>query len=111
MLKARSQAAGRRITAGEDKAYDTAIMWPIFAHQRDTACDAEPGRHQNRPRPANSASMTNHPASGLWHVRIAPGDGRVHLRMGQAAWHHAQDQTSRHRCVVSRLLLNLIAYN
>jgi hypothetical protein len=41
----------------------------------------------------------------------APGDGRVYFRMGQAAWHHAQDQTSRHRSGRRRLLLNLIAYN
>ena len=31
MLKAKAKKAGRRITVGEDKAYDTAIMWPICA--------------------------------------------------------------------------------
>src|SRR5450759_132098 len=67
MLKAKSKAAGRRITAGEDKAYDTA----------------------DRP--------THHAAPGLWHVAISSGDDRVHLRLGQTARDHAQDQTSRHR--------------
>ena len=72
-------------------------------HRRDTACDAEPGRHQNRQDPHQRHRRTNHAASGLWHVAIAPGDGRVHLRMGQAARHHAQDQTSRHRSRRRRL--------
>lgn len=48
---------------------------------------------QNRPLTKNPA----HAASGLWHVAITPGDDRVHLRLGQAARDHAQDQTSRHR--------------
>jgi len=30
MLKAKSKAAGHRITVGEDKAYVRPIMWPIF---------------------------------------------------------------------------------
>lgn len=105
-LKVRRKAAGRRITAGEDKAYDTAdhvIMSPISRHRRDAACDTEPGRHQNRQEPQQRHRRTHHAASGIWHVAIAPGDGRVHFRMGQAAWHHAQDQTSWHRSGRRRL--------
>ena len=52
MLKARRKAAGRRITAGEDKAYVYGRSCRQSSrHQRDTACDAEPGRHQNRQDP------------------------------------------------------------
>src|SRR5580704_7465293 len=40
---------------------------------------------------------------GVRHVAITPGDDRVHLRLGQAAWHHAQDQTSRHHACRRRL--------
>jgi hypothetical protein len=34
------------------------------------------------------------------HAAIAPADDRMHLRLGQAAWHNAQSKTSRHlpRC-------------
>ena len=98
MLRARRKAAGRHITTGEDKAYDTADrVRQSSRHRRDAACDTEPGRHQNRQDPQQRHRRTNHAASGVRHVAIAPGDGRVHFRMGQAAWHHAQDQTSWHR--------------
>jgi len=40
-----------------------------------------------------------------------PRYGRVHLRLGQAARHHAQDQASRHCCIGGDFMLNLIAYN
>ena len=74
MLKARRKAAGRRITAGEDKAYDTADhVANLRAHRRDAACDTEPGRHQNRQDPQQRHRRTNHAASRLWHVAIAPG--------------------------------------
>ena len=103
MLKARRKAAGRRITAGEDKAYDTADH---VANLR--AIDVTPHVTQNQAvtktgKTRNSAideRTTRHPVR---HVAIAPGDGRVHLRMGQAARHHAQDQTSRHRSRRRRL--------
>ena len=88
------------------------IMSPIFAPSAsDAACDTEPGRHQNRQDPHQRHRRTNHAAFGIWHVAITPGDGRVHLRMGQAAWHHAQDQTTGIARVAADFLLNLIAYN
>ena len=37
---------------------------------------------------------THHAARRLWHVAIVSGDDRMHLRLGQAARHDAQDQTS-----------------
>ena len=112
MLKARRKAAGRRITAGEDKAYDTADhVANLRAIGVTPHVNTEPGRHQNRQDPHQRHRRTNHAAFGIWHVAITPGDGRVHLRMGQAAWHHAQDQTSWHRSRPADFLLNLIAYN
>ena len=43
MLKAKSKAAGRRITAGEDKAYDIGQSCGQSSRQeRHTACDARP---------------------------------------------------------------------
>jgi hypothetical protein len=50
-------------------------------------------------------------ASGIWHVANTPGDCRVHLRMGQAARHHAQDQARGIARVAADFLLNLIAYD
>src|SRR5216683_7333551 len=98
MLKARSKAAGRRITVGEDKAYDTADH---VANLR--AIKVTPHVTQNngltktgKIRKSAIDQRTN-AASRLWHVAITPGDDRVHLRLGQATWHHAQDQTSWHR--------------
>ena len=44
-------------------------------------------------------------------VAIVSGNDRMHLRLGQAARHDAQDQTSRLSPRRRRLLLNLIAYN
>lgn len=52
-----------------------------------------------------------HAPSGLRHVADAPGDGRMHLRLGQAARHDAQDQTLRHLLLAADFMLNLIAYN
>ncbi len=104
MLKAKSKAAGRRITVGEDKAYDTADhVANLRAIGGDASRDAEQYRQQNRQNPQQRHRRTNHTASGVWHVAITPGDDRVHLRLGQAAWHHAQDQTSRHRSRRRRL--------
>src|ERR1700733_3164225 len=36
----------------------------------------------------------SHAARRLWHVAIVSSDDRMHLRLGQAARHDAQDQTS-----------------
>ena len=81
------------------------------AIRRDAACDTEPGRHQNRQDPQQRQRRTNHAASGIWHVAITPGEGRVHLRMGKQ---HGTMRKTKHRGigrVVADFLLNLIAYN
>src|SRR5918993_1390799 len=43
------------------------------------------------------------PPRRLPHLPIVPGHGRVHLRLGQAARHHAQDQAPGHRRCRRRL--------
>ena len=61
MLKAKSKAAGRRITAGEDKAYDTADhVANLRAIERHAACDAEQ-RPSPKPARAATAPSTNAP--------------------------------------------------
>ena len=98
MLKAKAKQAGHRITVGEDKAYDTADHVDQSArYQRHAACDAERGHHLNRQAPPQRHRPTHHRARRLRHVAIAPADDRMHLRLGQAARHHAQDQAPRHR--------------
>ena len=95
MLKAKAKEAGGRITVGEDKAYDTADH---VAHLR--AINVTPHVTQNdcitatgkRRRSAIDGRTTRH--EGYGHVAIASGDDRMHLRLGQAARHDAQDQTS-----------------
>ena len=95
MLKAKAKEAGGRITVGEDKAYDTADH---VAHLR--AINVTPHVTQNDSIDRNrQASSERHrrsydAARRLWHVAIVPGDDRMHLRLGQAARHDAQDQTS-----------------
>jgi hypothetical protein len=89
---------------------------------RATALSAFTDRCQPSPHVAqyNSASNRGRQSAidgrttrhgGLWHVAITPGDGRMYLRLGQAARHHAKNQTSRHRARRRRFMLNLIAYN
>ncbi|MGY3294197.1 hypothetical protein ACVWWP_007264 [Bradyrhizobium sp. LM3.6] len=52
MLKARRKAAGRRITAGEDKAYDTADhVANLRAIGVTPHVIQKPGHHQNRQEP------------------------------------------------------------
>ena len=55
--------------------------------------------------------MNELPASGIWHVAIAPGDGRVHFGWGKQ---HGTMRKTKHRGiarVAADFLLNLIAYN
>jgi hypothetical protein len=77
----------RRITVGEDKAYDTADH---VAHLRAIKRQ----HHRNRQASSERHRRTHHAAPRLWHVAIVPGDDRMHLWLGQAARHDAQDQTS-----------------
>src|SRR6266536_1558975 len=97
MLKAKAKEAGRRITVGEDKAYDTADhVANLRAINVMPHVDAERQHYRNRQAPPERHRRTHHAARRLWHVAIAPGDDRMHLRLGQAARHDAQDQASRH---------------
>ena len=97
MLKAKAKEAGCRITVGEDKAYDTAdhVVYlraiNVTPHVTQNDCITATGM---RRRSAIDGRTTRH--EGLWHVAIVPGDDRMHLRLGQAARHDAQDQTSWH---------------
>jgi transposase len=96
MLKSKSKETGHRITVGEDKAYDTADH---VANLR--ALDVTPHVTQNdsvtktgkRRRSAIDGRTTRHAGYGM----SQSPDDRVHLRLGQAARHHAQDKASRHR--------------
>ena len=77
MLKARRKAAGRRITAGEDKAYDTADH---FANLCAIGMTLHVTQIRPSPKPARTAPApsTNKPR-GIRDTayRNAPGDGRV----------------------------------
>ena len=94
MLKAKAKEAGGRITVGEDKAHDTADH---VAHLR--AINVTPHVTQNdcitatgkRRRSAIDGRTTRHEGYGMSN---RAGDDRMHLRLGQAARHDAQDQTS-----------------
>src|SRR6201997_4836586 len=97
MLKAKAKTAGRRITAGEDKAYDTADHVAnlrginVTPHVTQNNGVGKTGKRRRR-----AVDQRHHAPRRLWHVAIAPRDDRMHLRLGQAARHDAQDQTSRH---------------
>ncbi|MDE5455436.1 hypothetical protein GWE18_21870 [Bradyrhizobium sp. CSA112] len=73
--------------------------------------DLDPGQ-QNRGLVIPELPLTNKSRGirgAAWRNRAVRWSSA--FRMGQAAWHHAQDQTSRHRSRRHRLLLNLIAYH
>ena len=96
MLAVRRKLADRRITVGEDKAYDTADH---AAKLR--AADVTPHVTQNhgltktgrRRRSAIDGRTTRH--TGYANA-ITARDDRVHLRLGQAAWYPAKNQASWH---------------
>ena len=112
MLKAKSKAAGRRITAGEDKAYDTADH---VANLR--AKNVTPHVTQNdsltktgqRRKSAIDARTTRHQGYGMSQTRRAMiecifGWGKQHVTM----------RKTKHRGVLrvaADFMLNLIAYN
>ena len=99
MLKARSKAAGRRITAGEDKAYDTADHVAnlraanVTPHVTQNNGPTKTGRSR---RSAIDERTTRHPR--LWHVAIATRDDRMHLRCGKQ---HGTMRKTKHRSIVS----------
>jgi len=109
--EARRKAAGRRITAGEDKAYDTADhvanLRAIGVTPHVTQNQAVTKTGQDRTAPSTNElpgikAMACRNRAGRWSSAFSDG---------AAAWHHAQDQTSRHRSRRRDFLLNLIAYN
>jgi hypothetical protein len=75
MLKAKSKAARRRITVGEDKAYDTADH---VANLRAINVTPHVTQNQavtkNRQDPQQCHRPANHEAFGVRHVAISPGD-------------------------------------
>lgn len=99
-LKARRKAAGRRITAGEDKASDTADHVAnlraigVTPHVTQSQAVTKTGKTRN----SAIDERTNEP-HGVPDMACRSRAGRWSSasRMGQAARHHAQDQTSRHR--------------
>lgn len=112
MLKARRKAAGRRITAGEDKAYDTrdhvaalrSIGVTPHVAQNDAVTKA--GR---RHRSAIDARTTRHEGYGMSQTRRAMSE----CIFGWGKQHGTMRKT-KHRGIVrvaQDFLLNLIAYN
>jgi IS5 family transposase len=90
MLEAKAKDAGHRITAGADKAYDSAEHVAalraahVTPHVAQNDCVSKTGKHR---KSAIDGRTTRHEGYGLSQTR--------RKMMGQAAWHDAQDQTSR----------------
>ena len=82
MLKAKSQAAGRRITAGEDKAYDTADHVANLRASNVTPHVTQNDGVTETGKPPERHRRTHHAARRLRHIAIAPGNDRMHLRLG-----------------------------
>jgi transposase len=112
MLKAKSKAAGCRITVGEDKAYDTADH---VANLR--AKNVTPHVTQNdsltktgqRRKSAIDARTTRHPGYGMSQTRRA----MIECIFGWGKQHGTMRKT-KHRGVLrvaADFMLNLIAYN
>jgi transposase len=112
MLKAKAKEAGRRLTVGEDKAYDTADH---VAHLR--AIDVTPHVTQNdsptstgkRRRSAIDERTTRHQGYGMSQSRRA----MIECIFGWGKQHGTMRKT-KHRGigrVAADFLLNLIAYN
>src|SRR5438067_1020412 len=97
MLKKKAKRSGRRITVGEDKAYDTQRSHCGAARdEHHTACCAERQPDQDRQASQQRNRWAHDPPHRLPHLTVVPRDERVHLRLGQAARHHAQDQAPRY---------------
>ncbi len=75
---------------------DDPIWDPTSFDCRTARCLPERQHHLDRQAPPERHRRTHHAARRPRHVAIAPGDDRMHLRLGQTAWHDAQDKTSRH---------------
>src|SRR3984893_2716425 len=97
MLKKKANRSRRRITVGEDKAYDTSDHVAALREMNiNTACCAERQPDQDRQASQQRNRWAHDPPHRLPHLTVVPRDERVHLRLGQAARHHAQDQAPRY---------------
>jgi transposase len=108
MLKARRKAARRRITAGEDKAYDTAdhVAIDVTPHVTQNNAVTKTGRTRNS---AIDDRTTRHPGYGMSQSRRA----MIECIFGWGKQHGTMRKT-KHRGigrVAADFLLNLIAYN
>jgi transposase len=112
MLKARRKAVGRRITAGEDKAYDTAEHVAnlraigVTPHVTQNQAVTKTGKTRNS---AIDKRTTRHPGYGMSQSRRA----MVECIFGWGKQHGTMRKT-KHRGiarVAADFLLNLIAYN
>jgi transposase len=111
MLKARRKAAGRRITAGEDKAYDAADhvalrKLQITPHVAQNDAETETGK---RRRSAIDGRTTRHAGYGMSQTRRA----MIECIFGWGKQHGTMCKT-KHRGIArvgADFLLNLIAYN
>src|ERR1700704_414873 len=112
MLKAKSKAAGHRITVGEDKAYDTADHVAnlrainVTPHVTQNQAVTKTGKTRNG---AIDERTTRHPGYGMSQSRRA----MVECIFGWGKQHGTMRKT-KHRGiagVAADFLLNLIAYN
>ena len=112
MIKAKSKAAGRRITAGEDKAYDTADHVAnlrainVTPHVTQNNAVTKTGKTRNS---AIDERTTRHPGYGMSQSRRA----MTECIFGWGKQHGTIRKT-KHRGigrVAADFMLNLIAYN
>lgn len=112
MLEAKSKAAGRRITAGEDKAYDTADHVAnlrainVTPHVTQNQAVTKTGKTRNS---AIDQRTTRHPGYGMSQSRRA----MTECIFGWGKQHGTMRKT-KHRGigrVAADFMLNLIAYN
>ena len=112
MLKARSKAAGHRITAGEDKAYDTADHVANLRASNITphvTQNDSPTKTGKRRKSAIDGRTTQHEGYGMSQSRRA----MIECIFGWGKQHGTMRKT-KHRgiCgVAADFMLNLIAYN
>jgi transposase len=110
MLKVKAKEAGRRITVGEDKAYDTADHVANLRALNVTPHVAQYNSASNRGRQsAIDGRTTRHKGFGMSQTRRAMAE----CIFGWGKQHGTMRKT-RHRgivCVAADFMLNLIAYN
>jgi len=112
MLKARQKAAGRRITVGEDKAYDTAEHVAALRDMKVTphvASNDAVTKTGKRRRSAIDGRTTRHPGYRMSQTRRA----MIECIFGWGKQHGTMRRT-KHRGIArvgADFLLNLIGYN